>query len=290
MKPLKMLSYGVLTALLAMVLGGASSAMAEGTELCKTDEIPCKNPITSVHEITPEIKRAALLTSLGNVECNVLFSGEVLSSTTDGPAFVSGKYTYTTCLFKGSACEVKEVSTSSSLTILKEAHETGTAKLSGEFNVKCGVSMNCSFTEENLAGVAKGALLSTQANGEVSFNGALFKKFAGLVCPKEAKLDMTTAPKTETFLAQGVAYCVRYENSRGRWPLGPSSTACAENKGVQEFNYEMVWSRIAGLTTGAMLCVWDEGLTFYLTRTSATVCGNKDEPNPEGKFELAEVA
>jgi hypothetical protein len=290
MKPFKMLGWGVLTALLAIVLGGSSLAMAEGTELCKTDEIPCKNPITFVHEVTQEEKRAALLTNLGNVECNVLFSGEVLSDTTNGPAFVSGNFTYTTCLFKGAACEVKEVSKSSSLTILKEAHETGTAKLKGEFSVKCGFSINCTFSEESLAGVAKGALLSTLANGEVSINGAAIKKITGVICPKEAKLDMTTSPLTKTFLAQGNAYCVRYENSRGRWLLGPSSTACQKNEGVQSFNYEMIWSRTAGLTTGAMLCVWDEGLTFYLTRTSGTVCGNKDEPNPEGKFELAEVA
>jgi hypothetical protein len=50
----------------------------------------------------------------------------------------------------------------------------------------------------------------------------------------------------------------------------------------------MVTSRVAGLTTGAMLCVRDEGLTQYLTRNGKT-CETKDK-EPEGKYELATVS
>lgn len=290
MKALKMLGFGVLAALLIMAFGGAPAAMAEGTELCSADQTPCgsENAIMNVHEVTPEGKKAVLLSSLGNVECDVLFQGEVLSETTNGPAFISGKFTYTNCLLKGSACEVKETGTGSSFTILKEGHETASVTAKSEATLKCGGLINCTFGGESIKGIYTGQLLSTLKNGELSINGAAVK-VTGTLCPKEGKIDLTLTPLVETFLSQGNRYCLRYINSRGRWLLGPSSTACSENQGIQGYNYEMAYSLPAGLVKGDMLCVWDEGLTFYLTRSSGTVCGNIDK-TPLGKYELAEVA
>jgi hypothetical protein len=289
MKPLKILGLGALTVLLAMALGGVPSAMAEGTELCSADETPCKSEkaITHVHEATPEGKKAALLSSFGNVECNVLFLGDTAEAT-EGPAFVDGNFTYTSCLLKGSACEVKEVSKSSSFSILKESHETGSVSLKGELNVKCGAFINCTFIEENLKGTYKGQLLSTLTNGEMSINAAAIGKVTGALCPKEGnKLDITMTPLVKTFLSLGTMYCVRYENSRGRWLLGPNSTTCTGNHGVRGFNYELVWSRNPGLTTGSMLCVRGPDL-YYLVR-NGTLCEVKDG-EPEGTYELGEVA
>ncbi|MFP5389059.1 MAG: hypothetical protein ACLGG5_07145, partial [Thermoleophilia bacterium] len=208
---------------------------------------------------------------------------------TNGSAYVNGTFTYTGCLFKGAACEVKEVSKGSLLTIARtEISESASAKITDQISVNCGFSISCTFTEEKLAGTAKGALTSTLKNGEVSFKEAVIKESSGAVCPAEAKLDLNTAPSVETYLSQGNSYCVRYLNSRGRWRFGPSPTACSENVGIQGQNYEQVSSRIAGLTKGTMMCVRDEGETFYLTKAGAT-CGNIDA-NPLGKYELGEIA
>lgn len=288
MKSLKMLGFGVLAALLVMALGGAPSAMAENTELCKADETPCKveNAIISVHEVTPEGKKATFLSTLGNVECNVLFSGQAAEAT-EGPAIVDGNFTYTSCLLKGSACEVKEISKSSSLRILKESHETGSVTVKGEFNIKCGALVNCTYSAEGLTGIYKGQLLSSLTNGEMSINGGVSKLVTGVFCPKEGKVDMTTTPLVKTFLSQGTMYCVRYENDRGRHLTTLSSTVCGGYDGTRGFNYELVQLRTPGLTSGAMVCVRDDDL-FYLT-AAKTVCGNKDATSI-GTYELGEIA
>lgn len=189
MKQLKMLGLGVSAVLLLAALSGAPSAMAVGTELCKADEATCKeaNAITTVHEVTPETKKATLLTSSGNVECNVLFSGEIPDDATNGSAYVNGNFTYTGCLFKGAACEVKEASKSSLLTIARtEISETASAKVTGQISVSCGLSISCTFTEEKLAGTAKGALASTLKNGEVSFKEAVIKTSSDL-CARQKR-------------------------------------------------------------------------------------------------------
>jgi hypothetical protein len=291
MKPVKMLSLGVLAVLLAMALGGAPSAMAEGTELCKTDQIPCKseNVITNVHEVTPEGKKATLLSSLGTVECDVLFSGESLGEATEGPALIQGKFTFTSCLLKGTACEVKEVGASTLFSVLKEGHETATATGKSEVNVKCGF-INCTYVGEGIKGTRKGPLLSTLKNGEMTIS-AQAVKVTGALCPTEGKIDLTMTPLVETFISQGNMYCVRYENPRGRWLLGPNLTTCTGNHGVRGFNYELIWSRNV-LTSGTMVCVSDNdglpGVLFYLTRAGG-VCGNKDATEV-GDYELGMVA
>lgn len=294
MKSLKMFGLGTLTVLLAMALGGVPSAMAEGTELCSADESTCKskNVVTHVHEATPEEKKAALLSSLGNVECDALFLGEVLGEVTEGPVLVQGNFTYTNCLLNGSKCEVKEASESSLFLILKEGHETASETGKGEVNVHCGLFINCTYVEENIKATGKGPLLSTLKNGEVSISEQAIK-VTGTLCLKEGKLDITTTPLVETFLSQGTMYCVRYENARGRYLLGPNQTACTGNHGVRGFNYELVWARDPNLTSGNMVCVTDSdgvpGVLYYLVR-NGTKCENKHKTEPEGDYELGEIA
>src|SRR6478672_6554514 len=80
--------------LIAMAFLGTSSAMAESTQLCKADESPCAEGkvIKHVHEETLTGAKAKLLSSLGTVECNLLFLGDTLGS--GSPLVIHGHLTY----------------------------------------------------------------------------------------------------------------------------------------------------------------------------------------------------
>jgi hypothetical protein len=79
-KPIKMLGLAAFAALMAMALLGASSAMAESTQLCKADESPCAagNVVSHVHELTLTGAPSTLLTSLGTITLFDLFLGDSL--------------------------------------------------------------------------------------------------------------------------------------------------------------------------------------------------------------------
>ncbi len=294
MKSLKMLGLGALTVLLAIALGGAPSAMAEGTGLCSVDESPCENEniITHVHQVTPEGKKAAVLTSFGNVECDVLFLGEVFEDETEAPVLLEGNFTYSNC--KGpseSKCEMTETSESSLLSILKEGHETALVTGEANVNVGCGF-INCTYSREALSGQDKGPLLSTLENGEISISKQTLEPISGLLCPKTNTLDITTTPLTETFQDVRTVYCVNYSNSRGRYKLHIDSKKCTGWEGFPpEFNYELVWLRQANLGPGDMVCIFHRdpfGDHQYLGR-NGSLCETKDK-EPEGNYELGEIA
>jgi hypothetical protein len=200
-KAIKMIGLAALTALMAMAFVGASSAMAETTALCKADESPCAagNLVTSVHEVS--VGKEKYLTSFGTTECNVLFSSTSVGALS-APQILFGSFTYTNCTLGGSSCTFTEESGPAEIKVLKEGHET--AKVTYEFLIhqKCGPSIDCSYNGVGLIGTAKGPLLSTQANGEVSLQEqALAKETGGFLCPKTAKLDITTTPLTATYIS-----------------------------------------------------------------------------------------
>jgi len=202
MKPLKMLGLTALAALMAMAFVGASSAMAESTALCKVDESPCAvaNLSKEVHETS--VGKAKLLTSVGTTECNVLFSGMVEKE--GSPLVVKGGFTYTNCVLGAVTCSATEENGPAEVSVLKEGHET--AKVTGEglVHVVCAGFIDCSYTGAGLVGTAKGPLLSAQTpdNGEVSLSEqSVAKEAGGLLCPKTAKLDITTTPLTATYIS-----------------------------------------------------------------------------------------
>jgi hypothetical protein len=196
-KAIKMIGLAALTALMAMAFVGATSASA--TQLCKTDTSPCGSPTTSVHEVS--VGKAKLLTSIGTTECNALFS----STTVGGEAKVQileGNFTYTECTLGGSKCTATEENGPSEIKVEKTAAET--AKVTGEglVHLVCGTSIDCSYNGTNLVGTGKGPLISTQANGEVSISeAATTKEAGGFLCPKSAKLDITTSPLSATYIS-----------------------------------------------------------------------------------------
>jgi hypothetical protein len=197
MRSLKMFGLAALAALIAMAFIGASSAMAESTSLCTADENPCaeKNQIASVHEVS--VGKATLLTNAINVECNVLFSGTI-GTTLANPLVVTGNFAYSSC---NSGCVVSEESAHSTIKVLKTGHETAEVTGEGLVHVNCSGFIECSFNGAGLKGTAKGPLLASQKNGEVSISAqAVAKEAGGFLCPKSATLDIVTTPLVATYV------------------------------------------------------------------------------------------
>jgi len=202
MKTIKTIGLAALTALMAMAFVGAGSAMAEETQLCTTDTSPCSAPTTSIHAIS--VGRAKLLTSLGTVECNVLFESTSVGALA-APQVIKGNFTFSNCELVGVECEAKEQNGPAELLVLKEGHETAAVTGEGLVKVECGKTLICAYTGERLKGTAKGPLLSAQIpdNGEVSLSGQELIKEAGsgFICPKTAKLDIAASPLVPVYIS-----------------------------------------------------------------------------------------
>jgi hypothetical protein len=236
-KAIKTIGLAALASLMAMAFVGASSAMAESTALCKTDEVPCKeaNVINHVHETS--VGKAVLLTSIGNTECNVLFLGDAVQGMEEGAGLgIFGNFTYTNCVLGGSSCTATEENGPSEIEVSRTGAETASVTGEGLVHVVCSGFIDCSYTGSGLKGTAKGPLISTQKNGEVTLSEQKTAKEAGgFLCPKEAKLDITTTPlEATTVSTPAVDLCVEYEHANGFF-LAVSSGVCttkdAERKG-----------------------------------------------------------
>jgi hypothetical protein len=189
-----MLGLAALAALMAMAIVGASSAMAESTSLCAADEAECAAPLTHVHETTLTGKKAVLKTSIVTVECDVLFLGDTLSES-GAPLVIHGTFTYTNC----GSCTATEENGPAEVKVLKEGHEAGSVVGEGLVHVECS-GLNCRYNGVGLKGAAKGPLLSTETNGEVSLVKQLTNKESGLFCPSTSELTITTTPLSATYL------------------------------------------------------------------------------------------
>lgn len=200
MKSIKVFSVIALTTLTVMAFAGASTAMAESTALCTTDENPCEaiHRMESVHEVS--VGKAKLLTVI-NVECNVLFLGKVESANNLGsPLAIIGNFTYTNC----GGCEVEEENGPTEIKVLRESHETASVTGEGLVHVNCPGLINCSYNGVGLKATAKGPLLATQENGEVIISEQTTnKETGGFLCPKKAKLDITMTPAAGETLIVG---------------------------------------------------------------------------------------
>lgn len=210
MKLLKMFGLAALAAVMAMAFVGVSSAMAEDpTALCYVD------PGEGLHEVCPEDElvehvhvttlpgvKGKLLTNVFNVECDVLFLGEVitpglLSEGGEEKLEIEGNFTYANC----GGCTVTEISESSLIEVLKIMHdppfvdnEEAIVTGEGEVRVQCGGFINCTYNGEGIVGQARGPLLSAELNGEVWVHEQELNRVAGLFCPNQPKLDLLVTP------------------------------------------------------------------------------------------------
>ena len=220
MKPIKMFGLAALAALMAMAFVGASSAMAESTELCSKDPgtgatAPCPNEteaVIHVHEVS--VGKGVLLSSLVTIECEVLFLGDVEAA--GAPQKIKGNFTYpmTGCETSGGTlCTVKETSANATIEVLRTGHELAEVKGTAEVNAECGAFINCTYNGVGLVGHGLGPLLSTSANGNVNISEQTTNKTGGSLCPKTAKLDLTTTPLEATYLGKPgeLHYCVEFE-------------------------------------------------------------------------------
>jgi hypothetical protein len=212
-KPIKMVGLATLTALMAMVFIGVSSAAAESTALCLEDPgtgpteacpegPPASQLITHVHEATEAGNPALLLSSVVEAKCTTLFLGDVTSENGSGsPLVVLGHFTYSNCKTpSGSSCTVTETSEDATLKILKLGHELADVTYKLEWNVHCGFFINCTYNGENLVGHGLGPLLSTATNGATRLEEQTTHRTGGSFCPEIAKLDLLTTPLEATYV------------------------------------------------------------------------------------------
>jgi len=192
-KAIKMFGLAGLAALMAMAFAGSSSAMAESTSLCTGDGSGCG--VTHVHETTLAGAKEKWLTSIINVECDVLFLGSTVASSLGAPLVLEGSFAYTNC----GSCTVTEVGGGAEVKILRLGHETSDVTYEFETHVNCS-GLNCTYNGEGLLGTGKGPLLSSETNGSVTITEQTLKKVSGLFCPSTTKLDITTTPLSATYI------------------------------------------------------------------------------------------
>jgi hypothetical protein len=195
-KAIKMIGLAALTALMAMAFVGATSASA--TTLCNADENSCTNPTTSVHEVS--VGKAKLLTSIGTTECNVLFASTSIGAGGGAVQTLEGNFTYTNCVLGGSSCTAEQAGT---VEIKVEKTGAEASKVTGEglVHVVCAGFIDCSYNGTNLVGTGKGALSAGNGTGEVSLSEqSTTKEAGGFLCPKTAKLDITTGALSATYI------------------------------------------------------------------------------------------
>jgi len=267
-KAIKMFGLAALAALMAMAFVGASSATAETTKLCANDSEASCGEVTHVHETTLSGAKAKLLTSIVNVECDVLFLGDTTKGTSK-PLVITGTFTYTNC----GSCTVEEVGGGVEIKVLRLGHETADVTGEGEVHVNCS-GLNCTYNGEGLLGTGKGPLLSSETNGSVVITEQVAKKVSGLFCPSTSKLDITTTPLSATYIAPKME-CI--EKKEGLYITKASATLCEEDV-LKLGHWELVTN------AGKMECVEKtEGL--YEAQASAEQC-EKDVYVVKGKFEL----
>ena len=196
MKAIKTLGLAVLGVLMAMALVGASSAMAESTQLCKDESSPCSSPSTSIHEVS--IGKAVLESALPTIECNVLFMSTSVGEL-GTPQIVEGNVTYTAC---NNFCTVKEENGPSVFKVLKTGEELVGVVGEGLVRVTCPF-INCTYIGEGLEGHGLGALAAANWKGEVSIPEQELRKEAGGGeggCPEEAFLTVTLGSSQTTYI------------------------------------------------------------------------------------------
>jgi hypothetical protein len=192
-KPLKVFGLVALAALMMMAFVGSSSAMAEKTSLCATEESSCASPITHLHLVSVG-KIKIKFPGLPTVECNALFLGDSLTGS--NPLVFHGVWVFSNC---NNFCSVKEETANATIEVLRTASELAAVTGEGLVNVSCPF-INCNYNSTGLEGHGLGPLTSSQANGSVVITEQSLEKESGS-CPEEAFLTITTTPLSATYIS-----------------------------------------------------------------------------------------
>ena len=215
MKPIKVLGLVVIATLTTIASVSVGPAMAtDPTTLCDVDPgtgqhevCPQGHEVTHVHSQSPKGREATILNSVGNVTCSVLLLATTLGL--GNPLVIHESFTYSGCVRHKSGggtenCTVAQLSASVLVDLLKLGHELADVTyLSGEWQVKCGFFINCTYSGEGLEGDIRGPLLffeETESGGLL--DEATLEKVGSGLCPIEAKLDITTATLGNVYITE----------------------------------------------------------------------------------------
>jgi len=193
-KPIKMFGLAVLAALTVMAFVGASSAMAEHTQLCSADQSLCSvgNAVSHVHEMSAG---PAKILSVPTVECYILFLGDSLGLA--NPLIIHGTFTYTTC---NNACTITEENGPALVEVLREGTELALVAYELLIHINCFIFINCRYKFTGVIGHALGPLTSSQLNGSTVVSGQELQPESGS-CPEETFLDVTFLPLTHAYIS-----------------------------------------------------------------------------------------
>jgi hypothetical protein len=138
------------------------------------------------------------LSSIIDVECEILVLGDTLLLTLGSPLLIQGKFTYSKC---NNNCTITEENGPALIKILRTGHEA--ASVTGEFEiyVHCGFFIDCRYNGEGLEGLGLGPLLSWETNGEVWLQSQELNRTSGSFCPETSLLDLITKPLSATYIS-----------------------------------------------------------------------------------------
>ena len=209
MKPIKTLGLAAITALAAMAFVGTSAAMGGSSLLCANDTevlsptlVACAPP-EAVHYVSVKVTlnekkeeitegaKAIILSSLINVECNVLLAGTVedrdlVSAHPLHIRVTEEGVSYTNCT---NNCVV--TATGADFLLLKTAVELGNLTEVGyQISLTC-MFIKCTFNMVGSVGHFLGALQGdTGGKGHITYNKVRLPLQSGAFCPSEAFLDL----------------------------------------------------------------------------------------------------
>jgi hypothetical protein len=196
MRAIKVVSVGLIAAMVGMGVLGVSSAAAESTALCKEDVEVCPEGAIIEHIHGTTIGKAKLLTSILTIECDILSLGDVEGSALGSPLVFVGVNTYTNC---SSGCTITHLTETGVIEVLKTGHETAQLTGESELEVNCS-SIHCVYNGEGAEGTGRGPLLSPEANGDVTVVEREIHKVKGLFCPAVAKADFSSTALEPTYI------------------------------------------------------------------------------------------
>jgi hypothetical protein len=190
---IKMFGLAALTAIAAMAFVGATSAMAENTQICTEDTLggvcPAGKAATTA---TSTATNPELLTSISNVKCN--FALLTASALALGAPQI---WHATSLVYDQCTCPVT-VETLGLIEVLREGIELTTSKMVG-FVIKLECSgFTCWYGSATGHGLGP---LVTGDGGHVTFTKAPFTKVKGLFCPSTTELDATFVNSAPTYIA-----------------------------------------------------------------------------------------
>jgi hypothetical protein len=202
MKLIKMLGLAALTAVAAMAIVGASSAMAEPgkTALCKVSELVCSQPnyVAQLHMLATDVK---LLSSLGEILCNtVLVLSETLELGEPSQVIHVAEFNWLECKRNGVRCTVTTLNPGV-MTLTNIGNLLGIVKWAGiEINFKCGFFVNCTYSGEFELGAESAEHAEGAGNGMITAENYPVEKLGSGLCPSEAKWDALFEPLEAVYI------------------------------------------------------------------------------------------